>query len=87
MRSMISYPRAAVERAMKVTRHDVAGDGEEDYVVGKFAGVQSELLLNFAAIVDSLSFVPRGARLVVLAPTCETWQIRVDPQSQLAGRE
>ena len=34
---MISYPRAAVERAMRVTRHDVAGDGEEDYVVGKFA--------------------------------------------------
>ena len=28
---------AAVERAMRVTRHDVAGDGEEDYVVGKFA--------------------------------------------------
>ena len=67
MRSMISYPRAAVERAMKVTRHDVAGDGEEDYVVGKFAGVQSELLLNFAAIVDSLSLratrrVSRGSK-------------------------
>jgi hypothetical protein len=41
-RSMDSYRRAAMERAMKVQKNDSAGDGEKDHLVAAADNTRTE---------------------------------------------